>query len=80
MTLTDVGGGQDVVTAEVYKPDNVEEFAGAYSAAQVAGALVGGGGIGYLENSEGVIMKVTSSTKGARLNLEIGGVEVRMIQ
>ena len=40
LTLTDVGGGQNVVTAEVYKPDNVEEFAGAYSAAQAAGALV----------------------------------------
>jgi|tagenome__1003787_1003787.scaffolds.fasta_scaffold20747398_1 hypothetical protein len=78
LTLADVGGGQNTVTAEVYKLTKVEDFAGSYSAAQTAGALVGGGGIGYLENPKGVIMKVTSSTKGARLNLGVGGVEVRM--
>jgi hypothetical protein len=41
---------------------------------------VGGGGIGYLENEKGVIVKVTSSTKGARLNLGMGGVEVSLKQ
>src|SRR6476620_9977257 len=54
LTLADVGGGQNVVTAEVYKLNKVEDFAGTYSAAQAAGALVGGGGIGYLENPKGV--------------------------
>ena len=78
LTLADVGGGQNVVTAEVYKLNKVEDFPGSYSAAQTAGALVGGGGIGYLENPKGVIMKVTSSTKGARLNLGVGGVEIAM--
>jgi hypothetical protein len=80
LTLADVGGGSNVVTAEVYKLSSADDFAGTYSAAQAAGALVGGGGIGYLENPKGVIMKVTSSTKGARLNLGVGGVEVRMKQ
>ena len=80
LTLADVGGGQNVVTGEVYKLANAEDFAGTYSAAQTAGALVGGGGIGYLENPKGVIIKVVSSTKGARLNLGVGGVEVRMKQ
>jgi hypothetical protein len=80
MTLADIGGGSNVVTAEVYKLNKVEDFAGTYSAASSGAALVGGGGIGYLENPAGVIMKVTSNTKGARLNLGVGGVEVRMKQ
>ena len=80
LTLADIGGGQNVVTAEVYKLDKVEDFAGTYSVAQAGAALVGGGGIGYLENPKGVIMKVTSSTKGARLNLGVGGVEISMKQ
>jgi hypothetical protein len=80
LTLADIGGGQNVVTAEVYHLNKVDDFAGTYSVAQTGAALVGGGGIGYLENDKGVIMKVTSSTKGARLNLGVGGVEVRMKQ
>ena len=80
MTLADIGGGSNVVTAEVYKLSSVNDFAGTYSAATSGAALVGGGGIGYLENPAGVIMKVTSNTKGARLNLGVGGVEVSMKQ
>ena len=78
LTLADIGGGSNVVTAEVYKLTKVEDFAGTYSAASSGAALVGGGGIGYLENPQGVIMKVTSNTKGARLNLGVGGVEVAL--
>jgi hypothetical protein len=80
LTLADIGGGQNVVTAEVYKLNKVDDFAGTYSVAQTGAALVGGGGIGYLENPKGVIMKVTSSTKAARLNLGVGGVEITMKQ
>jgi hypothetical protein len=78
LTLADIGGGSNVVTADVYKLHNVDDFAGNYSAASSGAALVGGGGIGYLENSKGVIIKVTSNTKGARLNLGVGGVEVAL--
>ena len=80
LTLADIGGGQNVVTAEVYHLNKADDFPGTYSVASTGAALVGGGGIGYLENDKGVIMKVTSSTKGARLNLGVGGVEVRMKQ
>jgi hypothetical protein len=80
LTLADIGGGENVVTAEVYHLNKVDDFPSTYSVAQTGAALVGGGGIGYLQNDKGVIMKVTSSTKGARLNLGVGGVEVRMKQ
>ena len=78
LTLADVGGGKNIVTAEVFKLAKIDDFAGTYSTAQTGAALVGGGGIGYLENPNGVIIKVTSSTTGARLNLGVGGVEIRM--
>jgi hypothetical protein len=80
ITLLDVGGTKNEVSAEVYRLNKVEDFPGTYSSSQAGATLVGGGGIGYLENQKGVILKVTSSTKGARLNLGIGGVEVSMKQ
>jgi hypothetical protein len=78
MTLADIGGTTNVVSAEVYRLSKVEDFPGTYSIAQAGATLVGGGGIGYLENEKGVVLKVTSSTKGARLNLGVGGVEIAM--
>src|SRR3954447_8005016 len=74
-TLIDLQIGR---TRNSSKLNSVNDFVGTYSAASSGAALVGGGGIGYLENPQGVIMKVTSSTKGARLNLGVGGVEVAM--
>jgi hypothetical protein len=53
LSLADVGGGQNVVTAEVYNLNKAEDFPGTYSIAQAGAALVGGGGIGYLENEKG---------------------------
>jgi hypothetical protein len=42
LTLADIGGGSNVVTADVYKLNNVDDFAGTYSAASSGAALVGG--------------------------------------
>jgi hypothetical protein len=80
LTLLDVGGTKNEVSGDVYRLNKVEDFAGKYSSSQAGATLVGGGGIGYLENEKGVIVKVTSSTKGARLNLGMGGVEVSLKQ
>ncbi|WP_431857600.1 EipA family protein [Azospirillum sp.] len=77
-TLADIGATQNKVTAEVYKLSAVEEFPGTYSVAQTGGALVGGGGIGYLQNDRGVVLKVLSNSRGARLTLGVGGVNIAM--
>ncbi|WP_158284169.1 EipA family protein [Azospirillum sp. TSO22-1] len=77
-TLADIGATQNKVTAEVYKLSAVEEFPGTYSVAQTGGALVGGGGIGYLQNDRGVVLKVLSNSQGARLTLGVGGVTIAM--
>ncbi|MFS2008668.1 EipA family protein [Azospirillum sp. CT11-132] len=78
LTLADVGGTKNEAAADVYNLKNIEDFPGTYSVAQTGAALVGGGGIGYLENEKGVVLKVTSNTQGARLTLGLGGVTVSM--
>lgn len=78
LTLADVGGTKNEAAADVYNLKKIEDFPGTYSVAQTGAALVGGGGIGYLENEKGVVLKVTSNTQGARLTLGLGGVTVSM--
>lgn len=78
LTLADVGGTKNEAAADVYNLKSIEDFPGTYSVAQAGATLVGGGGIGYLENEKGVVLKVTSNTQGARLTLGLGGVTVSM--
>src|SRR4051812_21138509 len=47
LTLLDIGGTENQVSAEVYRLNAVEDFPGAYSSAEAGATLVGGGGIGY---------------------------------
>ncbi len=56
LTLADVGGTKNEAAADVYNLKNIEDFPGTYSVAQTGAALVGGGGIGYLENEKGVVL------------------------
>lgn len=79
-SLADIGAAQTQVTGEVYQLSAVEEFPGTYSVAQTGAALVGGGGVGYLQNERGVVIKVVSSSQGARLSLGAGGVTIAMKQ
>jgi hypothetical protein len=67
-----------VEETEVYRLTKVEDFPGKYSSAEEGATLVGGGGVGYVENEKGVIVKITSRSQGARLTLGMGGAEVRM--
>ncbi|WP_448188240.1 EipA family protein [Azospirillum sp. sgz301742] len=79
-SLADVGATENKVTADVYHLSAISDFPGTYNVAQTGAALVGGGGIGYLQNDKGVVLKVVSSTKGARLSLGVGGVAIALKQ
>ena len=64
---------------EVYDLKDVTKFAGTYAKFDMAGAAGLGGGILYLKNEHGVVMKLESEGKGLQFNVGSGsGVVVRM--
>jgi hypothetical protein len=74
-------GGAERVTAagEVYKLNNVSDFAGRYTQfSGTAGLSQGGSGELWLQNDAGVIMHLTSQTQGVLLSLGKEEVFVRL--
>jgi len=64
---------------EVYDLKDVSKFPGAYAKFDMAGAAGGGGGVLYLKNEHGVVMKLESEGKGLQLNVgSASGVVVKM--
>jgi len=76
-----VGGlGVSKVTAagEVYNLKKIEDFPGAFFQARAGYAAGDGKGVLWLENSNGVVLKLRTKTKGLALNLGVDGLLLEM--
>ncbi|MFP5239907.1 MAG: hypothetical protein ACLGQW_08760 [Acidobacteriota bacterium] len=76
-----VGGlGVSTVTAEgdVFNLKKIEDFPGAYFQARAGYAAGEGKGVLWLENSNGVVLKLRTKTKGLALNLGVDGLLLEM--
>ena len=76
-----VGGfGVSKITAsgEVYGLTRMADFPGSYFQARAGYAAVEGKGVQWLENSNGVVMKLRSVSKGVSLNLGADGLLIEM--
>ncbi len=76
-----VGGfGVSKITAsgEVYGLKRIEDFPGGYLQARAGYAAVEGKGQQWLENSNGVVLKLRSTSKGLALNLGADGLKIEM--
>ena len=65
-------------TGNVYFLNNVEDFAGMYSAVSAGGAIGGGAGVSQFENNKGVYLAVKSKTEGLALNMGLGAVQISL--
>ena len=74
------GIGVSKVTAvgEVYDLKRVEDFAGAYGQARAGYALGSGKGVQWLQNTNGVVMKLRAVTKGVSLDLGADGLVIEL--
>lgn len=80
LSVVDLGISKVTARGNVAKLTKLEDFAGNYVAAG-AGATVGGGvGAVALKNQNGVEMTLTATTKGVKLALATGGVEIKLKQ
>ena len=80
LTLVDFGIGRANASGEVYNLTDVAKFAGTYVAAEAGLTLAGGMSGMILRNQDGVIMRLHSTSRGARLQLGTSGLTIRLKQ
>ena len=80
LSVVDLGIAKVTARGDVSNLKTLEDFSGNYVGVG-AGATVGGGASAVtLKNQNGVEMKLVATTKGAKLALATGGVEVKLKQ
>jgi hypothetical protein len=78
LSVVDWGISRVSATGDVYNLTDVSKFAGTYLAAEAGFTLAGGAGGMTMRNSEGVIMNVRSTSRGASLTLGPAGLRITM--
>jgi hypothetical protein len=80
LTLVDFGISRANASGEVYNLTDVAKFAGTYVAAEAGLTLAGGMSGMILRNQNGVVMRLHSTSRGARLQLGTSGLTIRLKQ
>ena len=78
LSLVDWGISRANANGEVYNLTDVAKFAGTYVAAEAGLTLAGGMSGMILRNQDGVVMRVHSTSRGARLQLGTGGLTIAL--
>ncbi len=78
LTLVDFGIGRANASGEVYNLTDVSKFAGTYVAAEAGLTLAGGMSGMILRNQDGVVMRIHSTSRGARLQLGTSGLRITL--
>ena len=78
LSLVDWGISKAQANGDVYNLTDVSKFGGTYLAAEAGLTLAGGMGGMVLRNSDGVILHLRSTSRGARLQLGTSGLTIRM--
>ncbi|MHC1788893.1 hypothetical protein [Solidesulfovibrio sp.] len=73
-----LGVSKITAVGEVYGLKRVEDFPGGYLQTRTGYAAVEGQGVQWLENSNGVVMKLRSTSKGLSLDLGADGLKIEM--
>jgi hypothetical protein len=80
LTLVDFGISRASANGEVYNLTDVAKFAGTYVAAEAGLTLAGGMSGMILRNQDGVVMRIHSTSRGARLQLGTSGLRITLKQ
>jgi hypothetical protein len=74
LSVIDVGVSRIDGRGDVYKLKDVADFPGTYIAAGLGVTIAGGGFVAAMQNQNGVIVHLQSTTAGLRLNLSPAGI------
>jgi hypothetical protein len=78
LNVINVGASSVEATGDVYHLAKLEDFNGTYSSIGAGATLVGGGTVAFMENENGVVIKLSSQQKGLQLSLPVGGVRMQL--
>lgn len=70
-----VGGSSVTASGDVFGLKKVEDFGGNYTAATASGTLGGGAGATAMQNQNGVVIKLVSTTQGLEFKFAGSGVK-----
>ena len=73
-----IGAHRVHLTGDVYKLDNVADFAGTYFVAEAGITVIKGKGGFWLKNSKGVTLHLKASAEGAALDIGVEGLKITM--
>ncbi len=78
LSIVDVGAAKIDAHGQVYHLKKLSDFNGTYTAFAAGATIAGGGGIAYLRNQNGVVIRLDSTTEGLRFNLSTSGVTLKV--
>jgi hypothetical protein len=80
LSVVDWGISRASASGDVYNLTDVSKFAGTYAAAEAGFTLAGGAGGITMRNSDGVIINLRSTSRGASLTLGPSGLTIALKQ
>ena len=78
LSIVDVGAAKIDASGSVYNLKNISDFNGTYTTFAAGATIAGGGGVAYLRNQKGVVIRLDSTTEGLRFNLSASGVTLKV--
>jgi hypothetical protein len=78
LSVVDWGISRVSAAGDVYNLTDVSKFPGTYAAAEAGFTLAGGAGGITMRNSEGVVINLRSTSRGASLTLGPAGLVIKM--
>jgi hypothetical protein len=74
-----VAGGSSIsASGNVYKLTKLEDFNGNYAAMGAQGTIGGGAGATTMQNQNGVVINIVSTTVGLEFKFATGGVKFKL--
>lgn len=77
-TAGDVGASNVTASGQVFNLNKLADFDGNYTSAGAGITLAGGGSAVTMQNQNGVKVNVTSTTRGVRLTIGVGGATMKI--
>jgi hypothetical protein len=78
LSVVDVGAAKLSASGSVYNLKSLQDFDGIYTTFSAGATVAGGGGVAYLRNEHGVVIKLHDTSEGLRLNLSADGVKLKV--
>jgi hypothetical protein len=80
LSIGQVGVAKIEATGKVFNLTKLEDFNGNYTAAGVEATVAGGAGASALKNQNGVVIHLTSTTRGLNFKVAPEGVQLTLAQ